>query len=102
MPAGVGEPAPLTDEPLGVSDYRVPAAPAAGAPALLVIADVLPDVPHAEQRARAKKLAERGPSGLHYRSMPVRFWDQWLGLAAPHAIAYDLSGARRDLTPERS
>ena len=100
MPAGVGEPTPLTDEPLGVSDYRVSSAPAAGAPALVVLADVLPGVAHAEQRAHGKKLAERGPSGLHYRSMPIRFWDHWIGLAAPHAIAYDETGARRDLTPD--
>ncbi|HUS65235.1 MAG TPA: S9 family peptidase [Kofleriaceae bacterium] len=100
MPAGVGEPTPLTDEPLGVSDYRLPRAPAAGAPALLVMADVLPGVPHAEQRAHAVKVAERGPSGLHYKEMPIRFWDHWIGVAAPHAIAYDAAGARRDLTPD--
>jgi dipeptidyl aminopeptidase/acylaminoacyl peptidase len=95
LPAAGGEPLPLTDEPLGVSDYRF------GAGRLVLLADVLPGVPHDQQRARATELDERGPSGLHYRSMPVRFWDHWLGRAAPHAIACrDDGGGRRDLTPD--
>jgi dipeptidyl aminopeptidase/acylaminoacyl peptidase len=99
LPPGIGEPTPVTDEPLGVSDFRLPRAPGAGAPALVLLADVLPGVPHAEQRAHARQLAERGPTGLHYRATPIRFWDHWLGLAAPHAIAVDTDGTRRDLTP---
>ncbi len=94
MPTG-GEPMPITDEPLGVSSFRV------GGDRLVVIADVLPGVAHADQRARAKELAEKGPSALHYKTTLVRHWDHWIGLAAPHVIAYDARGGdRRDLTPK--
>ena len=97
LPAAGGEPVPLTDEPLGVSDFRF----ARAADRLAVIADVLPGVPHDEQRERARRLATAGPTGLRYRTMPVRFWDHWLGLAAPHLVVYDEEGGgRRDLTPE--
>jgi dipeptidyl aminopeptidase/acylaminoacyl peptidase len=96
LPAAGGEPRPLTDEPLGVHDFAF----ARAGDRLVVIADVLPGVAHEEQRARAQELAERGPSGLHFTAPPVRFWDHWIGRAAPHAIAYDGEGAgRRDLTP---
>jgi len=97
LPAAGGEPRPLTDEPFGVHDFAF----ARAADRLAVIADLLPGVPHQEQRERGKELAERGPSGLHFRAMPVRFWDQWVGRAAPHLIAFDHDGGgRRDLTPE--
>ncbi|HEU5060716.1 MAG TPA: S9 family peptidase [Kofleriaceae bacterium] len=96
LPAAGGEPRPLTDEPLGVHDFAF----ARAGDRLVVIADVLPGVAHDQQRARAQELAESGPSGLHFRASPVRFWDHWLGRAAPHAIAYDGDGKdRRDLTP---
>ena len=96
LPAAGGEPRPLTDEPLGVHDFAF----ARAGDRLVVIADVLPGVAHEEQRARDKELSERGPSGLHFTAPPVRFWDHWLGRAAPHAIAYDeAGGGRRDLTP---
>jgi dipeptidyl aminopeptidase/acylaminoacyl peptidase len=94
LPAGGGEPVPLTDEPLGVTDVRF------GGDRMVVIADVLPGVAHEAQRERAAELAKHGPSGLRYRRMPVRHWDHWLPLAAPHVIAYDPEGTRRDLTPE--
>jgi dipeptidyl aminopeptidase/acylaminoacyl peptidase len=96
LPAAGGEPRALTDEPLGVADFGF----ARAADRLIVLAEVLPGVPHDQQRARAKELAESGPSGLHFDAMPVRFWDHWLGRAALHAIAYDQEGGgRRDLTP---
>ncbi len=94
LPNG-GEPMPITDEPLGVSSFRV------GGDRLVAIADVLPGVDHAAQRARAKELADQGPSALHYKSTAVRHWDHWIGLAAPHVIVYDTrGGGRRDLTPK--
>ena len=97
LPAVGGEPRPITDEPLGVHDFAF----ARAADRLVVIADVLPGVRHDEQRSRAQELAERGPSGLHFRTTPVRFWDQWVGRAAPHLIAFDHEGGgRRDLTPD--
>jgi len=94
LPADGGEPQPLTDEPLGVRSFRF----ARTVPELFVIADVLPGVAHAEQRARALELKKHGPTALRFDRMPVRFWDHWLGRAAPHVISY-VAGERRDLTP---
>jgi len=97
LPAGGGEPVPLTDEPLGVSAFQF----ATAGDRLVVIADVLPGVAHDEQRGRARELAERGPSVLSYTDMPIRHWDHWLAVAAPHVIAYDERGGdRRDLSPD--
>ncbi len=97
MPAAGGEPVRVTDEPLGVSDFRF----AADAARLVVLADVWPGVAHDEQRAHAAEQAKHGPSGLRYTTMPIRHWDQWRPVAAPHVIAYAEDGSdRRDLTPE--
>lgn len=97
MPVTGGEPRPLTDEPLGVMDYRF--APAGDR--LLVIAGVLPGLPHEDQRAALAERRDKGPSTLRYTRMPVRFWDHWIAPVAPHAIAYREDGTgRRDLTPE--
>lgn len=93
-PAG-GDPIPLTDEPLGVSAFRS----ASLADVVVVAAATLPDVPYDEQREAAKRRREEGPSGIVYDRMPVRFWDHWLPLEAPHLIAY-IGGERRDLTPD--
>lgn len=94
---GGGEPEPLTDEPLGVSDFRF----AHDTGQLFVIADVFLGIPYEQQRAHAAELAKRGPSGLHFTSMPVRHWDHWIPSAAPHVITYDpTTGERRDLTPD--
>ena len=93
------EPKPLTDEPLGVSSFKF----APRGDALVVIANVLPGIAHADQRARGKDLEKGGPSDLFYgdRTGPVRHWDHWLGRAKPHVIAYDDRGQnRRDLTPD--
>jgi dipeptidyl aminopeptidase/acylaminoacyl peptidase len=96
LPAGGGEPRPVTDEPLGVSAFRF----AERADRLVVVADVLPGVPHDRQRAHAAERAKRGPTGIAYRRMPVRLWDHWIGPQSPHLIAYDSDGGeRRDLTP---
>src|SRR5579862_2025537 len=95
LPAGGGEPVPVTDEPLGVTAFAV------GGGAVVVLAEVIAGVPQTEQRARAKERAERGPSALHYRDMPVRHWDRWVPDTHLRAIAYDLAtGARVDLMPE--
>ena len=97
LPASGGEAEPLTDEPLGVTCFRF----AAEGDLLAVLADVLPGVPHEEQRARAADLKKNGPSALRFTRQPVRVWDHWTGLAAPHVIACDgRGGGRRDLTPE--
>jgi len=97
LPARGGEPRPLTDEPLGVSAFRF----ARDAACLIVVATVLPNVRHENQRERAQDLAKNGPSALHYRTMPIRHWDHWRPVAAPHVIAYSQDGSdRRDLTPE--
>ena len=98
MPAVGGEPRPITDEPLGVRDFRL------AGERLFLIADVLPGVPREEQRARAEEQARRGPSGLRYTAMPVRHWDHWLPVATPHVVLLDRDPAagerRRDLTPD--
>jgi dipeptidyl aminopeptidase/acylaminoacyl peptidase len=96
LPAEGGEAYPLTDEPLGASDFAF----AAAADRLVVLAEVEPGVPLAEMRARARDRDQHGPSALHFRETPVRHWDRWLPATALHAIAYDeRGGARRDLTP---
>lgn len=97
LPADGGEPRPLTDEPLGVAAFRF----AADADRLVCIAPVLPGVSLAEQRKTAADRKKHGPSGLHYKEMPVRFWDHWIGEAAPHLVAYTEEGQeRRDWTPD--
>jgi len=97
LPNGMGEPTCVTDEPLGVSEFKF----ARRADLLVVIADVLAGVPESDQRTRAKDLDKHGPTDLFFpsRSGPIRHWDHWLGRARPHVIAYDEHG-RRDLTPD--
>lgn len=97
LPAGGGEPAPLTDEPLGVSDFKF----ARAADRLVVVAPVLREVAHDQQREHVKQRGKTRPTGLVYDRMPVRFWDHWLSVEAPHLVAYDeRGGGRRDLTPD--
>lgn len=96
LPAGGGEPLPLTDEPLGVQGFRF----AARGDLLVVVAGVLPGVAHDRQREVAADRKKHGPTALHYARAPVRFWDHWLPEACPHLIAFDAGGGdRRDLTP---
>ena len=95
LPASGGEPYPLTDEPLGVDDFRF----AADADCLVVKARVLLGVSHEDQR-REYESRDGGPTGILYKNMPIRFWDHWIDPAAPHLIAYAGDGSdRRDLTP---
>lgn len=92
-----GEPEQLTDEPLGVLDYKF----AQDTGQLFLIAQVFLGIPHPQQRAHAEDLAKHGPSGLHYTSLPVRHWDHWVEVRAPHVITFDPdSGERIDLTPD--
>lgn len=91
-----GEALRLTDEPLGVSDFRF----ATAGDRLVVLASVLPGVAHEQQRETRAEQIKHGPSALRYRGTPVRYWDHWVSPAAPHFIAYDSSGQQRtDLTP---
>ncbi|MBX2803420.1 MAG: S9 family peptidase [Myxococcales bacterium] len=86
----------ITDEPLGVQAFRF----ARDAHRLVVVAPVLPGIGHEEQRAADEDRKGHGPSALHYTHGPVRHWDHWVGVAAPHFVAYDgAGGGRRDLTP---
>ncbi len=97
LPADGGEPRPLSDEPLGAIAFRF----AAMADTLVCLAPVLPGVPHDEQRKTAAERKKHGPSALRFARMPVRFWDHWIGEAAPHVVVYDgEGGGRRDLTPQ--
>jgi dipeptidyl aminopeptidase/acylaminoacyl peptidase len=100
LPGDGGEPRQLTDEPLGVEQFRF----ARGADRLMMLAPVLPQVPLAEQRAAATKQAKQGPSARRFTRQPVRHWDHWLhegtDRACVHLIACDAEGGGRvDLTP---
>ncbi len=92
-----GTPEQLTDEPLGVIDFKV------HGETLVVLAPVLPDTDLQEQRATSRDRAKNGPTGILFTGMTVRSWDRWLGGARPHLIAYAISQTglvgRRDLTP---
>jgi len=96
LPAGGGEPRPLTDEPLGVTAFRF----AAAADRLVVLSRTLQGVPQDEQRTHVAERRRHGPSARRYTEMPVRTWDQWLPETATHVVAFDGEGRdRRDLTP---
>lgn len=96
LPAGGGEPVPLTDEPLGVRSFAF----AAEGDRLVAVLDLLPGVPEPEQRRRAAERKKHGPSMLVYRAQPTRHWDQWIGPAVQCLAAYDGNGgSRRLLTP---
>jgi dipeptidyl aminopeptidase/acylaminoacyl peptidase len=94
LPAGGGEAAAITDEPLGVSAFAF----AKNADVLVLETPVLPGVAREAQRAVEKARKDAGPSMLRFGAMPVRFWDAWFEPAATHLVAIDATG-RRDLTP---
>lgn len=91
---GLGEPTCITDEPLGVSTYKL----SSSTGAIAYITSVLPGISHDEQREVASRVAKQGPSSRRYTSMPVRRWDHWLPNARPHLIL-SRDGERLDLTP---
>jgi len=100
LPAGGGEPLQLTDEPLGVQEFKF----ARKADRLVLFAPVIAGAPHEQQREMETKRAKNGPNGRHFRQQPVRHWDHWLhenaDMPCTHVIAYDASGGgRTDLTP---
>lgn len=93
-----GEPYPVTREPLGVSDFRV------AGERLVVMTDVIDGVARDALAQHEQDRKKHGPSVLHYKAMPVRYWDHWLGPARPTLLAYDLvadPGCRdpKDLVP---
>lgn len=100
IPAAGGEPRPVTDAPLGVSDFRL----ASKTGHLFVITDVFLGIPHERQRAHHDDLKDNGPSGRHYTSLPVRQWDHWVPPAAPHILSCGVewqdSSEWVDLTPD--
>lgn len=87
---GGGEPAPVTDEPLGVLAFKC------GAGVLAVLARRWPGVAEADQRAHQDDPART--TALRYRRRPVRYWDHWLSNAAIHVRVYR-AGVAMDLTP---
>ncbi|HVE89024.1 MAG TPA: S9 family peptidase [Burkholderiaceae bacterium] len=101
LPSGGGEAQQLTDEPLGVDEFKF----AKKADRLIVLAAVLVGVEHDKQRETAKDREKKGSSARHFRSQPVRHWDHWLheneNMANTHVIAYSLDEkTRTDLTPD--
>lgn len=98
LPAGGGEPVPVTDEPHGVGDFRV----AAGR--LVAMTTWLSGVAAGEQRETRARQKKHGPSLLTFASMPARYWDHWVGPTEPRLVSWRLPaevGAaleRRDLT----
>ena len=101
LPAAGGEAQQLTDEPLGVDEFKF----AKKADRLIVLASVLDGVEYDKQRETAKDREKKGSSARHFRSQPVRHWDHWLhendNMANTHVIAYSSDGkARTDLTPD--
>ncbi|MGA2551658.1 MAG: prolyl oligopeptidase family serine peptidase [Burkholderiaceae bacterium] len=100
LPAAGGEPQQLTDEPLGVIDFRF----ARNGDRLVAFAPVIPDVAYEKQREIALDRTKNGPSALHFTQQPVRHWDEWLhensDLANTHLLAYEATAKGRvDLTP---
>ncbi|WP_338847196.1 S9 family peptidase [Massilia sp. W12] len=97
LPPHGGMPLRISDEPLGVLAFKF----ARNAETMAMLAPHWPGVERDQQRDEMKKRREHGPSALHYRSMPVRHWDHWLGATAPHLLVADQDGADvRDLTPD--
>ncbi len=97
LPTGGGEPRPLTDEPLGVNEFRF----ARDGDRLLLTTSVYLGIPHQEQRQHDQDRKKKGTSALVYHRTPVRFWDHWLPPTSVHLISYTEAGTeRRDLTPD--
>jgi dipeptidyl aminopeptidase/acylaminoacyl peptidase len=101
LPAEGGEPRQLTDEPLGIDDFRF----ARQAPCLVALAPVAAEVALDQSRAAETKRNKQGTSALRYTQQPVRHWDHWLHQGADrpctHVLLFDADGAgRTDLTPE--
>jgi dipeptidyl aminopeptidase/acylaminoacyl peptidase len=90
----VGEPAPLTDEPLGVDDFGF------AGDRLVMLAEVVPGLDADKMREVAADRAKSGPSALHYKKgETLRHWQEWLPETALHLVVIDPDGGRRDLTP---
>ncbi|MEJ2532219.1 MAG: S9 family peptidase [Halioglobus sp.] len=95
-----GEPRQLSDEPLGITDFRF----ARRGDRLVYTAPVLPGVAHDKQRETAAERGRRGSNARRFTQQPVRHWDHWLheneDLPSPHLVACCSDGGkRRDLTP---
>src|SRR6185436_18345749 len=73
LPAEGGEPHQLTDEPLGVANFRF----AARADRMVLFAPVLAGVEHDKQRETAAERVKKGTSARNFKRQPVRHWDHW-------------------------
>jgi dipeptidyl aminopeptidase/acylaminoacyl peptidase len=97
IPASGDDPVCLTNAPLGVTAFRF----AAAADCLVWTASHLPGVADDAQRATQRAQGKAGTSARHYRTMPVRWWDQWLGPAVSALYIADGQGNDpRPITPE--
>ncbi len=91
-----GKSTALTDEALGVLDFRI-----AGDTVLVLAPVLLGADPQSNVREQWREQEKNGPTGRLYSDMSVRSWDHWTGGPAPHFIHYDRRGDnRRDLTPD--
>lgn len=89
-----GEAKAISDEPLGVLDYRV-------AGETLILLALHPESTQPKQREAWRDQQKHGPSGRLYSEMHVRSWDHWMGGPAPHFVVCSAHGKdRRDLTPD--
>jgi dipeptidyl aminopeptidase/acylaminoacyl peptidase len=101
LAAGGGEPLQLTDEPLGIQQFRF----ARSVDRLVYLAPVLADVEYAQQRETADARRKHGANARHFTRQPVRHWDHWLhenaDMANIHLVGCSAEGENRiDLTPE--
>ncbi len=95
FPDSGGEPVPLTDEPLGVTDFRC----ARRTEVIALWTTRMPGVDEDKWRETALHRSKKGPTALHYCSTPTRFWDHWRPLERPILVVHDSAG-RRILTPD--
>ncbi|MCC6623590.1 MAG: S9 family peptidase [Deltaproteobacteria bacterium] len=80
-----GEPRQLSDEPLGVTELRV------GGATIAAMTRALPGKPRDTWREAQADRKKHGPSALTWTTMPVRFWDHWLGPTEPRLVVWDLA-----------
>ncbi|MFK7928511.1 MAG: prolyl oligopeptidase family serine peptidase [Myxococcota bacterium] len=85
----------LTHEPLGVAKVQWARTADVG----VIAVPVWPGV-DAQRQLEVDDDLKKGPSILRYTSIPVRYWDQWVGEKTQRLVALTAEG-RVELTPDR-